>query len=60
MGPEPRSGAPWSKEEDAELLKGYRAGLHLNVLAAKHMRKLGGIESRLHKLDPNYKPSWVD
>lgn len=54
MGPMPRVSAPWSDEEEVELIRGYRSGLTVEELEAKHGRGTGGINSRLVKLIPDY------
>jgi hypothetical protein len=55
MGHLPRQSAPWSPEEKRELISGYKDGLSVHALAAKHGRAMGGIESRLAKeLGPEY------
>jgi hypothetical protein len=52
MGDNPRVCAPWSKEEDAELLA-YKH-MPISALCAKHGRASGGICGRLQHLDPQH------
>lgn len=41
------TGKPWHDEEDIRLLRAFDAGVSMQGLAKNHMRKLGGIQSRL-------------
>ena len=46
-----RLGASWTDEEDAQLRKEYAAGMQLEEMANVHGRNLGGIRSRLIRLE---------
>ena len=59
MGVSPRLQAPWSPEEEAELVKGWKSGLSIQQLCSKHGRGVGGIESRLSKLIPNFAEEYL-
>lgn len=53
MGSYPRVNAPWSNEEEEELLRGYRdENLTIEQLCKKHGRASGGVISRLSKFYP--------
>lgn len=43
------AGKPWTEDEDKRLLEAYDSGKSPKELAVIHLRKLGGIESRLAK-----------
>ena len=49
MGPIPRVCAPWTPEEEHELVRGYRGGMTLHQLCVKHGRAEDGINGRLLK-----------
>jgi hypothetical protein len=46
----PSTGARWTSEEEARLLRGFDGGTSIAALAAAHGRKAGGIRARLVKL----------
>src|SRR5271165_6198139 len=46
-----RLGAPWTDEEDAQLRAEYASGMQLDEIANVHGRNLGGIRSRLIRLE---------
>ena len=46
----PNAGAPWSFEEETELIQGFEQGLSLAELAKKHGRTIGAIRARLIKV----------
>ncbi len=41
---------PWTPEEDQKLVSRFDAKVALEVIAKKHKRGIGGIQSRLTKL----------
>ncbi len=45
----PKSGEPWSEDEDRKLLSGFDAGRGLPDLAAAHERTQAGVRARLVK-----------
>ena len=47
----PRAYAPWSDHEDEELTAEYEAGMTLRNIALVHQRRLGGIRSRIKRLE---------
>ena len=47
----PRAYAPWSDHEDEELSAEYEAGMTLRNIALVHQRRLGGIRSRIKRLE---------
>lgn len=47
----PRLGAPWTDEEDAQLREEFASGMQLDEMANVHSRNLGGIRSRLIRLE---------
>ena len=46
-----RLGTPWTDEEDAQLREEYASGMQLDEMANVHSRNLGGIRSRLIRLE---------
>lgn len=46
-----RLGAPWTDEEDAQLREEYASGMQLDDMANVRGRNLGGIRSRLIRLE---------
>ncbi len=44
------AGRSWSAEEEAQLLQEYDAGLAIEVIARRHGRSAGAIETRLSEL----------
>jgi hypothetical protein len=46
-----RLGAPWTDEEDAQLRDEYASGMQPDEMANVHGRNLGGIRSRLIRLE---------
>jgi hypothetical protein len=46
-----RLGGPWTDEEDAQLRAEYASGMQLDEMANLHDRNLGGIRSRLIRLE---------
>ena len=44
------AGRNWSAEEEARLLQEYSAGLAIEVIARRHGRSAGAIETRLSEL----------
>lgn len=57
--PAPRSGKPWSTEEDAKLVAGFDAGQTIAALAADHGRSRIAIEARLAKFGKVPMPAGV-
>lgn len=57
--PAPRSGKPWSVEEDEKLLAGFGAGQTIPVLAAAHGRSRIAIEARLARFGKVPMPAGV-
>ncbi|MFO1206598.1 MAG: hypothetical protein U1E63_12850 [Burkholderiales bacterium] len=57
--PAPRSGKPWSPEEDEKLLAGFDAGQTIPALAADHGRSRIAIEARLAKFGKVPMPAGV-
>jgi hypothetical protein len=57
--PAPRSGKPWSTEEDEKLVAGFDAGRTIAGLAADHGRSRIAIEARLARFDKVPMPSGV-
>ena len=47
MGKYPRLNAPWTPDEEAVLATAFRSGDSLKMIARRHGRGCGGIESRL-------------
>lgn len=45
----PKTGAPWSEDEDRKLLAAFDAGRALQELAAAHERTVGAVRARLLK-----------
>ncbi len=45
----PKTGEPWSEEEDRRLLAAFDAGRALQELAAEHQRTMGAVRARLLK-----------
>lgn len=45
----PKTGEPWSEDEDRKLLSAFDAGRELQELAAVHERTMGGVRARLVK-----------
>src|SRR3954469_17839805 len=45
----PKTGEPWSEEEDRKLLSAFDAGRALQELAAQHERTMGAVRARLLK-----------
>ena len=45
----PKTGEPWSEEEDRRLLAAFDAGRSLQELAAAHERTMGAVRARLLK-----------
>lgn len=45
----PKTGEPWSEEEDRKLLAGFDAGRALQELASAHERTMGAVRARLLK-----------
>jgi hypothetical protein len=45
----PKTGEPWSEEEDRKLLAAFDAGRALQELAAAHERTMGAVRARLLK-----------
>jgi len=58
-GAAPRSGKPWTTEEDEKLVAGFDAGQTLAALAADHGRSRIAIEARLAKFDKVPMPAGV-
>jgi hypothetical protein len=46
----PRAYEPWTKDEEAQLLKLHNAGESINIISNVLQRQPGAIESRLRKL----------
>ena len=44
------AGKPWSEGEDQDLIAEFNAGIKVAVIASKHQRTKGAINSRLAKL----------
>ena len=57
--PAPRSGKPWSTEEDENLVAGFDAGRTIAALAADHGRSRIAIEARLARFGKVPMPSGV-
>jgi hypothetical protein len=57
--PAPRSGKPWSPEEDEKLLASFEAGETIPALAADHGRSRIAIEARLAKFGKVPMPAGV-
>lgn len=47
----PRAYEPWTEHEDEELTAEYEAGMSLRNIALVHQRRLGGIRSRIKRLE---------
>jgi hypothetical protein len=45
----PKTGEPWTEEEDRKLLAAFDAGRALQELAATHERTMGAVRARLLK-----------
>ena len=45
-----KTGAPWTAQEDADLIKAFEAGKSIPEIAASMQRTRGGIEARLIRL----------
>ena len=45
----PKTGEPWSEDEDRKLLAAFDAGRALQELAAAHERTMGAVRARLLK-----------
>lgn len=45
----PKTGEPWTEEEDRKLLSGFDAGRALQELATAHERTMGAVRARLLK-----------
>lgn len=45
-----RHGAPWTVQEEGELLEGWKQGLELDELARLHERRFDAVRGRLAKL----------
>lgn len=45
----PKTGEPWTEEEDRKLLAAFDAGRALQELAAAHQRTMGAVRARLLK-----------
>ena len=45
----PKTGEPWTEEEDRKLLAAFDAGRALQELAAQHERTMGAVRARLLK-----------
>jgi hypothetical protein len=45
----PKTGEPWTEEEDRKLLASFDAGRALQELAAAHERTMGAVRARLLK-----------
>ena len=45
----PKTGEPWSEEEDRKLLSAFDSGRALQELAAAHERTMGAVRARLLK-----------
>ncbi len=45
----PKTGEPWSEEEDRKLLAAFDSGRALQELAAAHERTMGAVRARLLK-----------
>jgi hypothetical protein len=45
------SGKPWSAQEDKQLIDEYKSGTNVEDICKIHKRKMGGISSRLTKLN---------
>jgi len=45
----PKTGEPWTEEEDRKLLAGFDAGRALQELASAHERTMGAVRARLLK-----------
>jgi hypothetical protein len=45
----PKTGEPWSEDEDRKLLAGFDSGRALQELAASHERTMGAVRARLLK-----------
>jgi hypothetical protein len=45
----PKTGEPWSEDEDRKLLAGFDSGRALQELAAAHERTMGAVRARLLK-----------
>jgi hypothetical protein len=45
----PKTGQPWSEDEDRKLLAGFDAGRALQELATAHERTMGAVRGRLLK-----------
>jgi hypothetical protein len=45
----PKTGEPWTEEEDRKLLAAFDAGRALQELAAAHERTIGAVRARLLK-----------
>lgn len=46
----PRAFEVWTTREEEDLINGYKSGMSVSELAARHQRRIGGIVSRLKKL----------
>jgi len=57
--PAPRSGKPWSKEEDEGLVAGFDAGQTIAALAADHGRSRIAVEARLARFGKVPMPAGV-
>ena len=57
--PAPRSGKPWSTEEDEKLVAGFDAGQSIAALAADHGRSRIAIEARLARFGKVPMPAGV-
>ena len=47
----PKTGEPWTEDEDRKLLAAFDAGRALQELAAAHERTMGAVRARLLKYD---------
>jgi hypothetical protein len=58
-----RVGAPWTQEEDRQLVESFDLGLPIGVLVGKHHRTRGAITARLERMGklgtPHSQPSGV-
>lgn len=48
-----RHGYSWTKEDTVALFKGYKRGLTIEQLAAKHQRTVNAIRIQLEGKEPN-------
>ena len=46
-----KAGKAWSAEEDRQLINEYKSGVKIDEICKIHMRNIGGISSRLIRLE---------